>query len=99
MAKSSNGQKPNEAKQVLDTMGTSTTDPGFIWGIVGLALFFFIPVVGLPISAIGYSRSKKAGYKNDVALIGLIMNAVVTGLIVLALVTVIGIALIAAAAG
>lgn len=90
---------PKDASEVLTSMGTSTTDPGFVWGIIGLALFFIFPLAGLPVSAIGYSRSKKAGYKNDLALIGIIMNGVIVGLIALVILLVLIFAIVAAIAG
>lgn len=89
---------PANAGEVLDSMGTSTADPGFVWGVIGLALFFIFPLAGLPVSAIGYSRSKNAGYKNDVALIGLIMNGIVVGLVALAIVFILFFVFIAAIA-
>lgn len=87
---------PKDARQVLESTGTSTADPGFVWGIVGLALFFIFPLAGLPVSAIGYRKSKDTGYKNDLALIGLIMNAVVVGFIALIFLAIIIFAIIAA---
>ncbi len=54
----------------------SGEDPGKTLGIVGLILAFFVPLVGLILSIIANSKSKAAGFKNSVAFIGIILNAV-----------------------
>ncbi|MFT4030144.1 MAG: hypothetical protein QM675_09740, partial [Protaetiibacter sp.] len=48
--------------------------PGKTLGIVGLILAFLAAIVGLIVSAIALSQSKKAGYKNTPALVGLIIG-------------------------
>ena len=53
-----------------------TTYPGKTLGIVGLIVAIFFNVIGLIISAIALSQSKKAGYKNTPALAGVIIGAV-----------------------
>lgn len=56
---------------------TPGTDyPGKTLGIVGLVVAIFFNLIGLIISAIAYSQSKKAGVKNTPALIGIIVGAV-----------------------
>lgn len=50
--------------------------PGKTLGIVGLIVSIFASLIGLIISAIALSQSKKAGYKNTPALIGVIIGAV-----------------------
>lgn len=55
-----------------------TTYPGKTLGIVGLVVAIVFNVVGLIISAIALSQSKRAGYKNTPALIGLIIGIILT---------------------
>lgn len=57
--------------------------PGRTLGIVGLVLSFFTTLVGLIVSAIALSQSKKAGYKNGPALAGVIIGSVLSGLVVI----------------
>ena len=71
-----------------------TDFPGKTLGIVGLVLAIFFNLIGLIISAVALSQSKKAGYKNTPALVGIIIGAV---LIVLGII--ISIAVGVAAAG
>ena len=54
-------------------------DPGKTLGIVGLVLSFLgcLSIVGLILSIVAFNKSKKAGYKNGVALAGIIVGAVV----------------------
>jgi len=44
-------------------------------GIVGLVCAFLCSIAGLVISIIAYTRSKAAGYKNNIALAGIIVSA------------------------
>ena len=64
--------------------GATGEDPGRTMGIVGLILAIFCNLIGLVVSIIAYNRSKTAGYKNNIALAGIIVGAVlfVIGLIV-----------------
>ena len=55
---------------------TEAHDPGKGLGIAGFILAFFFPLVGLILSIIGFVKSKKAGYKNGLALAGIILNSV-----------------------
>lgn len=59
-------------------------DPGRTLGIIGLVLSFFTALIGLIISIVAYRKSKKAGFKNTPALLGIIVGIVTTvvGLIV-----------------
>lgn len=66
--------------------------PGKTLGIVGLIVAIFANVIGLIISAIALSQSKKAGYKNTPALAGVIVGSVLAGLSILF--TVIAIAIV-----
>ena len=52
--------------------------PGKTIGIVGLVLAFLVAPVGIVLSAIGLSQSKKAGYKNTPALVGVILGIIFT---------------------
>ncbi|MFJ2519840.1 DUF4190 domain-containing protein [Cellulosimicrobium cellulans] len=54
-------------------------DPGKTMGIVGLVLSFLgcLSIGGLIVSIIAYNKSKKAGYKNGIALAGIIVGAIV----------------------
>jgi hypothetical protein len=54
--------------------------PGKTLGIVGLIVAIFANLIGLIISAIALSQSKKAGYKNTPALIGVIIGSVLLAL-------------------
>ena len=53
-------------------------DPGKTLGIVGLVLAIVAPLVGVIVSAIAMNTSKKAGYQNKLAKIGLIVGIVLT---------------------
>ena len=52
-------------------------------GIVGLVLAIVCNLVGLIVSIIAYNRSKAAGFKNNIALAGIIVGAVLTAIGVL----------------
>ncbi|WP_125131111.1 hypothetical protein [Microbacterium sp. 10M-3C3] len=54
--------------------------PGKTLGVVGLVLAIFFNLIGLIISAVAYNQSKKAGYKNTPALVGIIIGAVLLAL-------------------
>ncbi len=56
----------------------TATDPGQTMGIIGLILAFLFAPLGLILSMIAYSKSKKAGHKNVVALVGIILSIVGT---------------------
>lgn len=58
-------------------------DPGKTLGIVGLILAFLLPLIGLIVSIIAKSKSKKAGFKNGFALGGIIVSIVFMVLTVL----------------
>lgn len=53
-------------------------DPGKTLGIVGLILSFFTAIIGLIVSAVALNKSKKAGFKNTPALVGIIIGALGT---------------------
>jgi heme/copper-type cytochrome/quinol oxidase subunit 1 len=56
--------------------GAPAQDPGRTLGIVGLILAIFCNLIGMIVSIIAYTRSKNAGYKNNIALAGIIVGAV-----------------------
>lgn len=64
--------------------GPPAQDPGRTMGIVGLVLAIFCNLIGLVVSIIAFNKSKQAGFKNNIALAGIIVGAVlfVVGLIV-----------------
>jgi hypothetical protein len=66
--------------------------PGKTLGIVGLVLAIVAPVIGIVVSAIAMSQSKKAGYPNKLAKIGLIIGIVLTVLLVILYITVFAVA-------
>jgi hypothetical protein len=57
--------------------------PGKTLGIVGLIVAIFANLIGLIISAIALSQSKKAGYKNTPALVGVIIGSVLLAITVI----------------
>ena len=67
--------------------------PGKTLGIVGLVLAIVAPVVGIVVSAIARSQSKKAGFDNKLAKIGLIVGIVLTVLIVVLYIAVFAVAM------
>ncbi len=58
------------------SMPSSSADPGKTLGIIGLVLAFVSSLLGMIISIIALSKSKKAGYKNTPALLGIIVGSV-----------------------
>ncbi|MFB2600209.1 hypothetical protein ACEXQE_20660 [Herbiconiux sp. P17] len=64
------------SQSALRTPPTGTDYPGKMLGIVGLIVAILANVVGFVISVIAYSQSKKAGYKNTPALIGMIVGVI-----------------------
>ncbi len=61
---------------------TEADFPGKTLGIVGLVLAILAPLVGIIVSAVALNQSKKAGYENKLAKIGLIVGIVLTVLYV-----------------
>lgn len=53
-------------------------DPGKTLGVVGLVLAIVASVVGLIVSIIALRKSKKAGFKNGLALAGVIVGVLTT---------------------
>tara|TARA_B100000378_G_C18020320_1_gene403954 strand:- start:673 stop:1308 length:636 start_codon:yes stop_codon:yes gene_type:complete len=72
---------PTDPAPAVSPSAPDTEDPGKTLGIVGLVFAFVgLQLIGLILSIIGHSKSKKAGYKNTVALVGIIINAVFVGI-------------------
>jgi preprotein translocase subunit SecG len=67
MADNNNSQ--NISKQLPE-------DPDKGLAVVALVFAFFMPVVGLILSIVARSKSKKGGYKNPLATIGIIVNTI-----------------------
>ncbi|WP_382308237.1 hypothetical protein [Herbiconiux sp. UC225_62] len=63
-------------QSTLRTPSAGTDYPGKTLGIVGLVAAIVLGLIGIVISAVAYSQSKKAGFKNTPALIGMIAGAV-----------------------
>ena len=83
--------------------GAPATDPGKTMGIVGLVLsiaglfFWFVaPIAGIIVSAIGRSKSKKAGFNNVPGLWGIIIGIVVLVLNILFILAIISLIAVAA---
>jgi hypothetical protein len=79
------GQAPQygspQASQYGSTPGYSAPaqNPGKTMGIVGLVLSFLgcLSIVGIILSIVALSKSRKAGYSNGVAVAGIVVGAVV----------------------
>jgi len=54
--------------------------PGKTLGIVGLVLVFFTGIIGLILSHVAFSQSKKAGFQNTPAKVGIILGWIFVGL-------------------
>jgi hypothetical protein len=82
-------QPPAYVPQQASQPQSQTQDPGKGLGIAGFILAFFFPFIGIILSIVGYVKSKRAGFKNGLALAGIILNSVflVLGTVILALVT------------
>lgn len=50
------------------------TYPGKTLGIVGLIVSIFVAIVGLILSIVALRQSKKAGYKNTPAVVGIVLG-------------------------
>jgi uncharacterized membrane protein len=55
---------------------TPVSVPGRVLGIVGLVVDFFVPLVGLILSIVARSQSKKAAVPNTPAKIGVILGII-----------------------
>jgi hypothetical protein len=57
---------------------TLAHDPARTLGVVGLVLAIFANVIGLVVSIVAFTKSKRAGFKNGVALAGIVIGAITT---------------------
>jgi hypothetical protein len=57
---------------------TLTRDPARTLGVVGLVLAIFANVIGLVVSIVAFTKSKRAGFKNGAALAGIVIGAITT---------------------
>jgi len=55
---------------------TDTDYPGKVLGIIGLVAAFPFSLIGLILSIVAFVQSRRAGYQNVPALIGIIVGAV-----------------------
>jgi len=53
-------------------------NPGKTLGIIGFVLAFFISILGLILSIVGLVKSRKAGFKNPLAIAGIVIGALGT---------------------
>ncbi len=60
----------------LSTPAAGVDYPGKLLGSIGLIAAILFNIVGLIISVIAYSESKKAGFRNTPALIGIAIGAI-----------------------
>jgi uncharacterized membrane protein len=67
----------------LTTPAPGVDYPGKTLGVIGLVTAILFSVVGLVISLVAQNQSKKAGYRNTPAKIGVIVGIVLTVLWVL----------------
>lgn len=65
------------APQPAQAADKKTEDPGHAMSIVSIVLpFLGLSLIGLILSIVAHSKSKKAGFKNTLAIIGIILNAI-----------------------
>jgi hypothetical protein len=60
----------------IQTADADTDYPGRMLGVIGLIVAIVANPVGLIISAIAFSQSKKAGYQNTPAQFGIIIGGI-----------------------
>jgi hypothetical protein len=70
------GEQPQPTMQQPMAASPMGVDPGKGMGVASLILAFFIPLVGLILGIIAKGKSKKAGFKNSLALAGIIISIV-----------------------
>jgi hypothetical protein len=73
--------------------------PGKTLGIVGLILAFVFQLAGLICSIIALTQSRRAGYKNGIALAGVIVSAAFIVIGIIAVIVVIGLAVAVCTSG
>lgn len=66
--------QPQQTQQ--QGMATQKDDPGKTLGILSIVFAFLFSIVGLILGIVGLNQSKKAGYKNNTAIVGIILSAI-----------------------
>lgn len=86
------------APVVPTPMAPAASVPGQVLGIIGLIAACLIPVtlVGLILSIVARSQSKKAGVSNTPAKVGMIIGIILTTIVVLYWISVIVLAIVGA---
>lgn len=87
---------PAQPRAEAQTYAATPPPVGQTMGIVGLVLSVIFPLVGLVLSIIARSQSKRAGVENGPALAGIIVSSIVIVLLVIGAVLVIIFAIYAA---
>jgi hypothetical protein len=54
------------------------SDPGRTLGVVGLVASIFFSAVGLILSIVAFRKSRRAGFKNGIALAGIVIGIITT---------------------
>ena len=67
---------PGPAVPAPQIYAQPTADPGKDLGIAGIVLAFFAPLIGLILSIVSKSRSKRAGQPGGLGLTGIILNSI-----------------------
>lgn len=68
---------------IVDAKPVLKEDPDKTLAIIGLVLAFIVPLIGLIFSIVAKVKSKKSGFKNPIATIGIILNGVFSLVIIL----------------
>ncbi|KXO88296.1 hypothetical protein AXK56_13160 [Tsukamurella pulmonis] len=66
--------------------GERVNDPDNTLAITGVVLSFFCALPGLIVSIVALNKSKRRGYKNTVAVVGVVLGGVLTAFAVLYLI-------------
>ncbi len=74
--------------QPVPTANPAAEDPGKSLSVFGLILAFLVPLAGLIVSIVAASKSKKAGFKNGTAKLGIILSIIFTVLSIASMVLV-----------
>ncbi len=79
---------PIEPAQPVASQPTEAHDPGKTIAIIGLVLVLVFPLVGLILSIVAKVKSKKAGFKNGIAVAGIILNglSIIVGILAVILI-------------
>lgn len=69
---------PSYSQPAQGAYAQPQVDPGKKLAIIGLILAFIVPIVGLILSIISRSKSKKAGFSGSMAIAGFFISVVTT---------------------